>query len=115
MRVVNMLVIMFLLPAGLVGQTRLLLEDPTLDNLRHPADVKTGTFGSLGHVRKVGEGGKIMLLIPGLGFGDVVWSEFMERHRADYTMFAITLPGFGNTPPLPMPPEGSRYADMPWT
>lgn len=56
-----------------------------------------------------------MLLIPGLGFGDDIWIEFMQRHVKDYTMYAITLPGFGDTAPLPMPAEGSRYAETPWT
>jgi pimeloyl-ACP methyl ester carboxylesterase len=29
-------------------------------------------------------------------------------------MYAITLPGFGDTAPLPIPPEKSRYAETPW-
>jgi pimeloyl-ACP methyl ester carboxylesterase len=56
-----------------------------------------------------------VVLIPGLGFGDGIWSEFMERHRAEYTMYAVTLPGFGGTPPLPMPAAGTRYSETPWT
>ena len=107
--------LILLFPGGLVGQKRSLAQDPTLNNLRHAPDVKTTALGTLGHVRKVGEGRKTMLLIPGLGFGDDIWTEFMERQRTDYTMFAITLPGFGETPPLPMPPEGSRFAETPWT
>lgn len=110
------LVFLFILfPVVLVGQTRSLAQDSTLDNLRHPAGIKTTALETLGHVRKFGEGRKRMLLIPGLGFGDGIWTEFMERHRSEYTMYAITLPGFGDTPPLPMPAEGSRYADTPWT
>ena len=108
------LLIVFL-PAALIGQIRSRIQDPTLDNLHHPPGVTTTTLGTLGHVRKVGEGRRTMLLIPGLGFGDDIWTEFMERYRTDYTMFAITLPGFGDTPPLPMPPEGSRFAETPWT
>lgn len=104
-----------LLPAGVGAQTRSMAQDSTLDNLRHPPGVETAASGTLGHVSKLGEGRRSMLLIPGLGFGDDIWTEFMERHRTEYTMYAITLPGFGGTPPLPMPPEGSSFAETPWT
>lgn len=107
--------VLVLVPAGLSGQTRSLSQDPALDNLRLPAGIETTAFGQLGHVRKLGEGPRAMLLIPGLGFGDDVWAEFMERHRTEYTMYAITLPGFGDTPPLPIPAEESRFVDAPWT
>ena len=107
--------LLVLLPAGLSGQIRSLAQDSAVDNLRLPPGVETTEFGQLGHVRKVGDGPRAMLLIPGLGFGDDVWAEFMERNRSAYTMYAITLPGFGNTPPLPMPPEGSRFNESPWT
>ena len=110
-----LLILLVLLPAGLSGQTRLLAQDSTLDNLRLPPGVETSAFATLGHVRKLGEGRRTMLLIPGLGFGDDIWAEFMERHRKDYTMYAITLPGFGDTPPLSMPREESRFAEAPWT
>ncbi len=105
---------LLMLPATAVGQTRSMAQDSTLDNLRHAAGTTTAAAGTLGRVRKTGEGPRTMLLIPGIGFGDDVWSEFMERHRSEYTMYAITLPGFGDTPPLPMPPEGSHYAETPW-
>jgi len=90
-------------------------QDPTLDNLRHAPGVTTSAFGTLGAMRKLGDGPRKMILIPGLGFGDGIWTEFMERHKADSTMYAITLPGFGDTPPLPMPADGSPFGDTPWT
>ncbi len=102
-------------PAALAGQARSMLQDSTLDNLRHPPGVETAPLGTLGRVRRVGQGPRTMLLIPGLGFGDDVWAEFMEHHQAEYTMYAITLPGFGGTSPLPMPPAGSPFAQTPWT
>jgi pimeloyl-ACP methyl ester carboxylesterase len=108
-------VLLILAPAPLAGQTRSMAQDPALNNFRLPPNVETGAIGTLGRVRKIGTGPRTMLLIPGLGFGDAIWTEFMERRRSDYTMYAITLPGFGDTPPLPMPAEGSRFADMPWT
>jgi pimeloyl-ACP methyl ester carboxylesterase len=90
-------------------------QDPALDNLRHPPGTGTAPMGSLGEVVKTGSGPRAMVLIPGFGFGAGVWTEFMERHRESFTMYAVTLPGFGGTAPLPMPPEGSKYVDAPWT
>jgi pimeloyl-ACP methyl ester carboxylesterase len=106
--------ILFVPPVA-ASQTRTMAQDPALDNLRHPSGLATAAPDSLGRVRKVGEGPRAMVLIPGLGFGDGIWTEFMERRRSDYTMYAVTLPGFGDTPPLAMPPAGSRFAETPWT
>jgi pimeloyl-ACP methyl ester carboxylesterase len=89
-------------------------QDPALDNLQHPPGTETVAHGTLGNVRKSGTGARVMLLIPGIGFGDAVWSEFMERHASEYTMYAITLPGFGGTRPLAMPATGT-FADLAWT
>ncbi len=101
-------------PTRLDGQPRSMAQDSTLDNLRHSPGIETSALGTLGRVRKVGVGQRTMVLIPGIGFGDDIWTEFMERHKADYTMYAVSLPGFGGTPPLPMPAEGIRYAGLPW-
>lgn len=102
-------------PPGLLGQTPSMAQDSTLDNLQHSPGTETMALGDLGRVRTFGEGRRAMLLIPGLGFGDEVWTEFMERHRAEYRMYAITLPGFGGTAPLAMPAPGTSFAQAPWT
>ena len=61
------------------GQVRSMTQDPTLDNLRLPGGTVTTPLGELGRVRTSGTGHKHMVLIPGLGFGDDIWTEFMER------------------------------------
>lgn len=101
--------------AHLGGQTPSMAQDPALDNLRHPPGTSTTPEGTFGKVDKVGDGPRSMILIPGLGFGGGIWAEFMARHRTDYTMYAVTLPGFGETAPLPMPPGEARFADLAWT
>jgi pimeloyl-ACP methyl ester carboxylesterase len=101
------------LPAA--AQPRSMAQDPSLDNLRHPPGTITAASNTLGRVTTVGKGPRRMVLIPGIGFGDGVWTEFMDRHKADATMYAVSLPGFGGTAPLAMPPAGSRVADAPWT
>jgi hypothetical protein len=42
-------------------------QDASLNNLRHPPGAETLPAGTLGNVRRVGEGKKTMLLIAGIG------------------------------------------------
>jgi pimeloyl-ACP methyl ester carboxylesterase len=114
MRVLPFLAVM-LAATPAPAQQRPLARDSTLDNLTHPAGQRTAPWGSLGRILKVGAGPRAMILVPGLGFGGGVFDEFMERRKSAYTMYAVTLPGFGGTDPLPMPPPGESYAARPWT
>jgi pimeloyl-ACP methyl ester carboxylesterase len=100
--------------AGAHAQTRSMTQDPALNNLRHDPGVVTAAPDALGGTVKVGTGPRAVILIPGLGFGGGIWTEFMERHAADYTMFAVTLPGFGGTNPWPLPADTSSFAARPW-
>ncbi|MFN8062754.1 MAG: alpha/beta hydrolase [Vicinamibacterales bacterium] len=108
-----------LLLAGSVSasgaQSRSMAQDATANNLRHAPGTTTTAPPSLGHITKSGAGPRKVLLLPGLGFADDVWAEFMERHKADATMVAVTFPGFGGTSPMPMPPDGTPYASLTWT
>ncbi len=108
-------VVLVLVASAAAAQPRSMAQDSALNNLRHAAGVETAPADSLGRVRQAGTGPRRMVLLAGIGFSDAIWTEFMERHKALYTMYAVTLPGFGGTPPLALPPEGSRYADRPWT
>jgi pimeloyl-ACP methyl ester carboxylesterase len=101
-------------PSRANAQARSLAQDPTLNNLRLPPGTPTTLPGELGRSRIVGTGRKQMLLIPGLGFGDDIWTEFMERRAGEYTMRAVTLPGFGGTSPWPID-SAARFSGAPWT
>lgn len=105
---------MLLGPVGANAQSRSLAQDSTLDNLRHPPGTPTTAWGALGAVHTSGTGSSVMILIPGIGFGADVWDEFAKHYEREFTVHAVTLPGFGGTPPLPMPENGS-FADVPWT
>lgn len=104
-----------LLPAVLDAQERSMARDPALDNLVHPPGTETLPFATLGNVRRAGDGPRTLLLLPGLGFGDEIWADFIERHQTDYRMIAVTLPGFGGTRPLPMPADDVAFAKTAWT
>jgi hypothetical protein len=111
---VGLALLVVVVPVGTMAQTRSTAQDPALDNLRHAPGTVTTAPDALGAVRRVGTGARTLILIPGLGFGDGIWTEFMDRHAADYTMFAVTLPGFGGTDPWPMPADGESFAKRPW-
>lgn len=79
-----------------------------------PAPQRTTVpFTPLGRVEKHGDGPVPMVLIPGANFDGSIFKTFMERNADRYTMYAVTLPGFGGTEP-PAEPEGGTYADGPW-
>ncbi len=94
---------------------RILEQDSSLNNLIDPPGYETAELGTLGTVARVGRGPRSMILIPGLGFGGDVFGTFMEGREDRYTMYAVTLPGFGGTPAPPTPPEGTSFGEQTWT
>lgn len=90
-------------------------QDPSLNNLVHRKGYKTCKLGDLGRVTKVGNGKQDMILIAGAGFGGDVFDGFMKSRTGEYTMYAVTLPGFGGTAAPPMPPAGTSYGQRTWT
>jgi pimeloyl-ACP methyl ester carboxylesterase len=68
--------------------------------------------GRFGHVEKLGHGPLPLILIPNQEDWSV-YKSFMERHAAQFTMYAVTLPGYGNTPPPPRP-ERMDFSQLAW-
>lgn len=89
-------------------------QDASLDNLAHAQGTETCQFGELGDVTKAGTGSQPMILIAGAGFGGDVFETFMNDHVDRYTMYAVTLPGYGGTKPLPMPDPSTSYGELTW-
>lgn len=71
------------------------------------------TVTPLGHVEVLGSGPVDMVLIPGLNMHWIMWEDFMERNADRYTMYAVTLPGFGGTPSPPIAVD-QEYSDETW-
>ncbi len=91
-------------------------QDPSLNNLEHAAGYLTDPSPSLGSFKKVGKGEKDMVLIPGLGFSENIFDDFMEANKNEFSMIAVTLAGFGDTKGLPMPEkDNAPYGKMAWT
>ncbi len=93
----------------------ILEQDSTLNNFVDPPGYQTTPPNTLGAVKKVGHGPKSMILIPGLGFGGDVFNNFMASRESTYTMYAVTLAGFGGTPAPPSPDSSTSFGAQTWT
>ncbi len=112
-----LLVLICALPTAQAQQTfqPQMVQDPTLNNLAHPEGYETAEPGTLGRVTRVGNGPQDMVLVAGSGFGGEIFDGFVESWNDRFTMYVVTLPGFGGTPALPMPEAGVSYGDQSWT
>lgn len=63
----------------------------------------------LAHVETRGTGPIPIILIPGLVCDWTTFDAFMDRNAARYTMYAVTLPGFGGSEPPPMPTSNTYH------
>ena len=60
-----------------------------------------------------GNGETNLILIPCMSCRWNEWEEFMERNKEKYTMYAVTVPGYGGTasPDLPVNSEATPFRD----
>jgi pimeloyl-ACP methyl ester carboxylesterase len=89
--------------------------DSTRNNLVYPAGYQAAAPGALGRVVRLGSGPRDVVLIAGWGFDAALFEPFMRQHAGEYRMVAVTLPGFGGTPGLPLPAAGTSYGEQAWT
>lgn len=62
-------------------------------------------------VERHGQGGRPLILIPGLGGGSWVWQETVREFAGGQAVYVVTLPGFdGRLAPAGDPIEGARRA-----
>src|SRR6188768_2029468 len=73
------------------------------NNLVQTDGYHTSQYGAIVSYTKSGKGTDQLILIPGLGFDASVFSDFVERNKKNFTMYSITLPGYGKTSAPPMP------------
>ncbi len=86
-----------------------------INNFMHPEGYTPGKWGELGEVQEFGNGDQSMILLPGWGFDLTIFQNLIERYKKDYKIYAVTLPGFGNTPAPPMPEDPAKFRDLNWT
>jgi len=92
-----------------------MMQDSTLNNLILPEGYKTCQLGDLGNVKKTGTLKQSMILISGIGFGNEIYSDFINHYAKDFTIYAITPAGFGETPAPPTPDTSVSYGELTWT
>ncbi len=93
----------------------ILLKAQEINNFSHPEGYSPGEWGELGEVQEFGSGDKSMILLPGWGFDFTIFQNFIEEYKSDFKIYAVTLPGFGNTPAPPMPEDPANFQDLNWT
>lgn len=86
-----------------------------INNLVHISGYVTAPWGELGEVKVFGSGARKAILLPGWGFDWSIFKDFIDTHKQEFTMYAVTLPGFGNTHAPPMPEQPESYKDLYWT
>ncbi len=89
-------------------------QDSTTNNLVHEVGYKTSEYGAIPEYTKAGTGSHTLILIPGLGFDASVFKDFIEANKNRFTMYAITIPGFGITTAAPMPDSNVSYGEQSW-
>ncbi len=89
--------------------------DTTLNNLVLPPDYQTIEYNSVPYYEKMGRGKTTLILIPGLGFDGSVFKDFVAANKKRYTMYVVTLPGFGKTKAPAAPKEGTSLGEYTWS
>jgi pimeloyl-ACP methyl ester carboxylesterase len=85
---------------------------PSAQRIQAPPWAPEIPFTPLAHVEVFGSGPIPMVLIPGIAQDWTVFKTFMERNARRYTMYAVTLPGFGDSPAPPFP-DNAHFKDLP--
>ncbi|HEY5257532.1 MAG TPA: alpha/beta hydrolase [Candidatus Baltobacteraceae bacterium] len=91
----------------------LALAAPVAASIPPPAPAPTATFnvGSL-HVTQYGSGAQTLIFIPGLTCGPWEWSGEIAHYAPNYTIYALTLPGFDGQAPIAGPLFQTTTADF---
>jgi pimeloyl-ACP methyl ester carboxylesterase len=98
-----------------LAQTEVVKNDTAqINNLILPQNYKPSVYGEIPEYVKKGNGKQALILIPGLGLDESIFNDFMKSNVKDYTMYAITIPGYGKTMAPPIPATDSSYGLQYW-
>lgn len=106
--------VLFLLLFASVAYPQTGTKDTTVNNLVHASGYKTSEWNVIPEYIKAGKGKQTLILIPGMGFDASVFTDFIEVNKNNFTMYAITIPGYGNTKAPPMPDTSVSYGEQSW-
>lgn len=111
-KITAQIIVFFFYTTAVYSQTG--TKDSVVNNLVHRPEYKTSEWGSVPEYIKAGKGKQALILIPGIGFDASVFTDFMKANKNNYTMYAITIPGYGNTKAPPMPDTSISYGEQSW-
>lgn len=114
MKIIQLVIAVCLIQLHIYAQPASQNIDTALNNLVLPPGYVSCEYGDIPAYSKKGSGKKTLLLIPGMGFDASVFDDFVKANKNYYTMFVITIPGYGNTKAAPMPPAGTSYGEQSW-
>lgn len=98
----------------LAQQSSAIMDSGKINNLILPSDYKCSETGTIPPYIKVGKGKQILIIIPGLGFDASIFEDFIKNNQQYYTIYCITLPGYGNTQAPALPPAGTSFGEQIW-
>ena len=84
------------------------------NNLVLPPGYNCSLTGAIPPYRKAGKGSTILIIIPGLGLDQSIFDDFIAANENRYTMYCITIPGYGHTQAPPLPPGGTSFGEQAW-
>jgi pimeloyl-ACP methyl ester carboxylesterase len=84
------------------------------NNLILPLEYKCSVMGAIPEYSKAGNGSPSLIVIPGLGFDKSIFGDFIKANQRQYTIYCITIPGYGNTQAPALPPVGTSFGEQSW-
>jgi pimeloyl-ACP methyl ester carboxylesterase len=99
------------IPAGAQENSDSLLGK---NNLVLPPGYPVSEYAAIPAYTKTGSGSRDLIVIPGLGFDACIFDDFVKENKKKFTIYAITIPGFGNTRAPAMPLTDSSYGLQYW-
>jgi pimeloyl-ACP methyl ester carboxylesterase len=84
------------------------------NNLILPPDYKCSATDAIPQYSKSGRGDQSLIIIPGLGFDKSIFDDFIKSNQKHYTIYCITLPGYGNTRAPALPSAGTSFGEQTW-
>lgn len=106
---------LLLFTASMMAQIKNLKTDSTQNNFNLPANYQTSEAGAIPSYTKSGKGKKVLIVMAGYGFDETIFDDFVKDNRKKYTIYTVTIPGFGKTMAAPTPPDGTSFSKATWS
>ncbi len=110
----GLLLLVFAFYSSLAQSNGVKNDSAKINNLLLPPDYKCSLTGAIPQYSKAGKGSQTLIVIPGLGFDNSIFDDFIEVNQKHYIIYCITIPGYGNTQAPALPPDGTSFGEQTW-